>query len=272
MKENNEIKELVVIEQLPIIKQQLQIISEEIDKEIKYALSLECDEDSKKEVKNARSRLNKIKTSFEYKRKEVKNAIMNPYNEFENIYNELVKDKLNNADSILKERIDEIELLQLDEKKLEIEEFANEHIINKNLQDLISYEQLNINITLSASIKSLKDLILSKLEKIEDDIKLIELEDYKDEILIEYKNSYNFANAKIIVINRHKTLEEMKRKEEEYQNIKKEEEKVIEKVDEVTPPKEIDEDLITIQFTITDTIDRIKEVKRFLIEGGYKYE
>ena len=88
--EEKELNELVIVEQLPIIKQQLQIISDEVDKEIKNALSLDVNEDSVKEVKNARARLNKIKTTMEDKRKQVKNAVLNPYNEFETIYNELV--------------------------------------------------------------------------------------------------------------------------------------------------------------------------------------
>lgn len=274
MEEKN-IDSLVVVEQLPIIKQQLQIISEEVDKEIKYALSLECDEDSKKEVKDARARLNKIKTTLEEKRKQVKNAIMTPYNEFENIYNELVKDKLVVADNTLKERIDEIETLQKDEKELELKEFAQQHIEANNLQDIITFEDIGLNITLSASMSSLKDKIVEFCNKIRQDLDLIDLEEFKTEILIEFKENLDFAQSKMIVFDRHKKLEEAKQKLEEQAKAQKEVDEIIERVEQALEvPKEIieDDEIIEVQFKVKGTKEQIKQIKNLIIELGVEYE
>ena len=49
--QEEQLNSLVVVEQLPVIKQQLKIISDEVEKKIEYALSLECTEESKNEVK-----------------------------------------------------------------------------------------------------------------------------------------------------------------------------------------------------------------------------
>lgn len=281
--EENKIDSLVVVEQLPIIKEQLQVISDEVDKEIKYALSLECDEESKKEVKEARARLNKIKTILEDKRKKVKTAVMTPYDEFEKIYNDLVKNKLLNADDTLKNRINEIEILQKDEKELEIKEFAEEYFNSYNIQDLVTFEKIGLNITLSASVKSLKDQVIEFCKKIKQDLNLIEIEEYKDEILVEYKNNLDFAKSKVIVYQRYKELEEVKRKNEEIkiqqeqeQNIVKEVEEIVEN-NQVEIPKEIeetkiDEEMLVVAFKITATRNQIKELKQFLIERGIKYE
>lgn len=272
--EENKIDSLVVIEQLPIIKQQLQIISDEVDKEIEIALSLECDEDSKTEVKKARARLNKIATTLEEKRKQVKNAIMNPYQEFENIYNELVKDKLKNADNILKEKIQNIEIEQINEKLHELENFANEYFIANNIQDLVKFEDIGLNITLSASMKSLKDKIIIFCEKITNDLKLIELEEYKDEILLEYKKCFDFHKAKLEIIYRHDDLEELKRKHEELEKKQQEEQKVIERVEEVVAPIEIKEEnetITTIKFYFKNS-EEIKVLSNFLKENNIKFE
>ena len=273
--EENKIESLVVVEQLPIIKQQLQIISDEVDKEIKHALSLECDEDSKVEVKQARARLNKIKTTLEDKRKQVKNAIMNPYTEFENIYNDLVKNKLEEADKTLKDRIDEIEILQKDERELELKEFAQNWFVAKGIEDYVSFEDIKLNITLSASMKSLEDKIIEFCEKVFNDLKLIEQEEYKEEILLEYKHSLDFTYSKLKVLDRYAELEALKQKQETLKQQEEKQQEMIEKVEEIiTPPKEVIEDteIIEVQFKVKSTKDKILKLREFLKENEIEYE
>ena len=267
--EEKELNELVIVEQLPVIKQQLQIISDEVDKEIKNALSLDVNEDSVKEVKNARARLNKIKTTMEDKRKQVKNAVLNPYNEFETIYNELVKDKLSKADEELKSKIDTVENTLKQEKENELREFAIQHIKANNLEDIITFEDIGLNITLSASVKSLKEQALAFIQNVFNEVELIKQEEYSDEILLEYKKCKgNYAQCKLNVIERHKQLEEMKNKQKETQLMIDEEDKIVEKVEEVLPPKEI----ITVTFTISDTKDNIIKVREFMKKENIHYE
>ena len=143
--EENKLNDLVIVEQLPIIKEKLQVISDEVDKEIEYALSLECNDDSVKEVKNARARLNKIKTTMEDKRKQVKNAVLNPYNEFETIYNDLVKNKLASADTTLKEKIDSVENQLKQQKEDELREFVNskKSVIDNEMREGIVFRSLD---------------------------------------------------------------------------------------------------------------------------------
>ena len=79
-------KELIVIKQLPVIEERLRELSTEIDEKINVALALECTEDSYKDVKKARAELKKQFDELESKRKDVKNAVLTPYNNFEEIY------------------------------------------------------------------------------------------------------------------------------------------------------------------------------------------
>lgn len=274
----NELNELVIVEQLPVIKQQLQIISDEVDKEINYALSLEVNEDSVKEVKNARTRLNKIKSTMEDKRKQVKNAVMNPYNEFEEIYNELVKNKLSNADTTLKEKIDSVENTLKQEKQEELELFAKEYIEFNNLENIISFDDIPLNITLSASMKSLKEEIKRFIEDVANDIELIKLEEYSDEILDLYINNeftnFDLTKSKLEVINRHKRLEKIQEQHKEVQLQIDEDAKIVEKVDEIVAPVEAieDEDVITVSFKVTGTKEKIKQIKELIIKLGVEYE
>jgi DNA repair exonuclease SbcCD ATPase subunit len=274
MEENKDLNNLIVVEQLPIIKEQLQIISDEVDKEIDYALSLECTEDSKIEVKKARARLNKINQTLEDKRKAVKKAIEEPYRAFEEVYDKLIKDKLKLADGQLKAKIDDIENEQKNQKIEEVQEFFDNQVEARGLKGWFQGKQ-DFGVTLSASMKSIKDNIIAELDRLEEALKLIELEEYSDEILVEFKKNGDFAKSKMEVLERHKQLEALKEQKEEQQELEQQEEKIEQQVEAVIePPKEIieDEDVITVQFTIKDTKANILKVREFMKEEGIKYE
>ena len=270
--EEKELNEIVIVKQLPVIEEQLKKISDEIDGKIKYALSLECNEDTKVEVKNVRAELNKIKTSLEDKRKQVKSAVMTPYNEFEKIYNELVKDKLSNADITLKERIDSIENEQKEAKEQELRAFVEEHCKANNVD--IPFEKIGLNITLSASMTSLKEQAKIFIEKVAGDLKLIEMEEFKSEILLEYQNDYDFVNAKTKVLERHKEIEELEKATQQATELATQEEQIIANVDEaieITAPVEIEEKE-NYEFKVKATKTQIKQLVEFMKELGIEYE
>lgn len=270
-----DLNNLIVVEQLPIIEAQLKVISDEVDKEIAYALSLECNEDSKNEVKKARARLNQINRDLEERRIAVKRAIEEPYKEFETMYDELIKNKLKFADGQLKGKIDDIENMQRNQKIEEVQEFFDNQVEARGLKGWFT-DKKDFNVTLSASMKSIKDNIIAELDRLEETLKLIELEEYSDEILVEFKKNGDFAKSKMEVIERHKQLEQLKEQKEEQEEIKQQEEKIEEQVEEIViePPKEIieDEDIIMVQFTIRDTKANILKVREFMKEQGINYE
>lgn len=267
---------LIVLEQLPIIKATLENLSIEIKEKVDNATSLVCNEDTVQEVKKTRAELNKEFNDLETQRKEVKNAIMSKYDEFEVIYKENVSNLYKQADATLKEKIDNVENDLKKEKEEELREFFNQHCEVNNI-DFITFENLNLNITLSASIKSLKQQIIDFITKVANDLKLIELEEFKDEILIDYTQTLDFTKSKLNIVERHKRLEALQQAREDFEERKKQEEKIeerVEKVIEITTPKEIieDQDIVKVQFTITTTKTNIIKLKEFLKENNIDYE
>lgn len=266
--------ELIVVEQLPIIKYKLEQLSKEVKEKVDKANSLVVNDDTVKEVKQVRASLNKEFNELEEQRKKVKSAIMAKYDEFNEIYVENVSNLYKDADVQLKEKIDNVENQLKQEKIEELELFARQHFEFNNIDDIVNFDDIGLNITLSASMKSLKDQVLAFVEKVVNDLKLIELEEYKDEIMVEYKNTKDFTNSKLTVINRHKQLEELKNKQEEIQLQLDKDAKIIEKVEEITTPKEIieDDEILKVSFTIETTKSNIVELKKWLKERGIKYE
>lgn len=280
--DDKELNEIIVIKQLPEIKEQLQLISDEIDKEIEIALALDCTEDSKTEVKKARARLNNINKVLDKKRMEVKEAILKPYSEFLEIYDNLVKNKLNEADSILKTRVEAIESEQLNSKRDNLIGFAVEYFKKYNIPAYVTFSDIGLNITLSASEKSLKEQIVAFCEKIDKDLQLIRLEEYGIEIENEYSiNGFDYAKAKLTVIDRYKRLEELAKIKEQLDNKKEQEEKIVEQVEEIIAPVELEEQLnedikfderLECTFTVWATKEELKEIRKKLMEMGLKFQ
>ena len=275
MKKNNiDLNEIIGITQMPIVFEQLEKIGTLIEESTKDLDKLECTEENKQEVKKRRTEINNTLKILEDRRKEIKTKLLEPYNVFNEKYENECKTKLENASNVLKEKIDTIESQQLAEKENELREFAYQHIEANNLSQLIGFDNIGLNITLSASMKSLKEQILDFINKVVSDLKLINMEEYKEEISIEYIQSLNFVDAKTKVVERHKQLEELKKQQENMQEKEQQEQKIEEKVEEIITPKEIinDDEIITVSFTITDTKEKILKLRDYLKENGINYE
>lgn len=278
---NNELNlnEIVKIEQMPKVFSQLEKIGELIDKKTSDLDELKCTDENKQVVKNRRTEINKTLEVLEERRIEIKNKLLEPYKTFEEKYNNECKIKLQKASDLLKNKIDDIETKQKQQKEDELREFVKQHCEANNVH--IEFERIGLNITLSASMKSLKEQAKAFIEKVASDLKLIELEEYSSEILYEYNKTFDFAQSKIKVIEYHKQLEEIQKQQEMKQEQEKQEEQVVEKVDEIVAPKEVieDDDIVEVQFKIKNVLfnakgtkKQFKEVKEYFKMLGVNYE
>lgn len=284
---------LIVVRQLPIIEEQLRKASDEIDEKVKNAVALVCTDENVKIIKDVRATLNKELKEFEDKKKQVKAEIMRPYEDFESSYKKYISDKYKSADVELKNKIDTVENELKANKKAEIVNYFNEYLNSKNI-DFIKYEQANINITLTASMKSLKEQAKNFIDKIADDLNLIDTQEHKAEILVEYKQSLNVSQAITTVTNRFKAIEEEKARQERGAELKKEiveiakdgdkyaETKHVPTIEEVPqmeietslkePVAEEQEEILTLTFKVKGTRKKLRALKEFLVNGGYEYE
>lgn len=267
--EEKELNEIIKLEQLPIITQQLDVISKEIELKVSKALELECNEETVKEIKKVRADFNKEFKSLEDKRKQVKSAIMEKYDAFEEIYKEKISNIYKNADESLKEKIDSVESDLKNEKETELREFVEEHCKANNIH--VDFEKIGLNITLSASMKSLKDQAKAFIEKVASDLKLIEMEEYSSEILYEYGKNMDYVAAKTAVLQRHKEIEEINKATQQTTETATQEQKIEETVNEIIAPVEVEEAEI-YQFEVKATKEQIKKLIDFMKELGVEYK
>ena len=280
MDEKLNINEIIRVETLPVIFQQLEVVGKMVDEELEKFKDIECTEENKQEVKKTRTSINSTLKIFEDKRKEIKNQVLEAYNQFNDKYELEVKTKLENASNDLKMKIDYIESTQLAEKDIELGNFIEEHIKANHLENILNnvaevVRLANLKVNLSSSMKSLKEGALTFIQRVANEVKLIELEETPSNLLYEYQqNGYDLTKAKLTLIERQRQIEELAKQREQVQEVIKQEEKIVEQVEEIVAPKEVVEvqEVITITFTITDTKENIIKVREFMKEIGIKYE
>ena len=281
MKSDLDINSVVKIETMPKIFEQLELIGSFVDEQLEGVSDMACTEENKQIVKQKRTEINNTLKVLEEKRKDIKKQILTPYEMFNDKYETTIKGKLQNASDILGTKILGIEDEQKSQKEAMLREFAQEHFIANNIQGVVAFEDIGLNITLSASEKSLKEKVLEFCERVSNDLDLIALENFKDEIYVEYKKNLNFAHSKMIVVERHKEIELAKQREEELQK-KLEQEKIIvanveEAVEtiEIVAPVEVEEpkeEILEVEFKVWGSKEEIIKVRNFIKELGLKYE
>lgn len=273
--------EIIEIKQLPIIVEQLQTIKADVTARVNDALSLDCTEDTVKAVKNARSDLNKEFKDWEAKRGEVKRAIMSPYEQFEAVYKDCITDVFRKADTELKDKIAEVENGVKKRKAAEVKEYFIEYAQSRNI-DFLTFEMSGVKVGLSDSLKKLKEQTKAFIDRVSDDLNLIETQEHSTEILVEYKKSLSVSSAITTVVERYKAIEAEKEREAERQRLEQQAKEAEKAVDEIitvsnepviAPPTVKESDpVLTVTFKVTAPKSMLKELKTFLINGGYDYE
>lgn len=277
MEKEININELIQIKQLPEIYSKLEEIGNWLDSGIKKLDldNLVVNEENKQEIKNMRTNINNMTKTLEDARKDIKNRILAPYQSFEEKYNELVKVKLTSASEKLGNAINEIENKQKQEKENELRQFFDNYNEDYHLEQIIKFEDVGLNITLSSSIKSLKEQIVAFFEKVNNDFMAIQNGEHKEDVLYEYqRNGFDYSKAVNSVNAKINAIKEMEQQLEKKKQLNEIEQNVVENVNTlVSAPIEIvNEDIIECEFKVFATKKQLVELKEYLKMKGIKYE
>lgn len=273
-----DVNEILKVEQLPKVFEDLEKIGLYLEEKLEGIDEIECTEENKQAVKKKRTLISNTKTLFENKRKEIKNIILKPYEKIESKCKDEVMDKINNALETLDRKIAFIEDKQKENIKELCESYFNEYALSKKI-DFITFENLNLKITLGLATekgsltKKTKDTITEYINKRVDDIKLIEMQKYSDEILVDYKKHLDVTKAIADVNNRHIELDKLQEEKESKKEQELTDEEMLKKIDSLSAPKiEKVEEILELTFKVRGTREKLKLLKQFLENGGYDYE
>ena len=277
-------EQLIVVKQLPVIEERLREKAEEIQERTRFACSMVCTQDTLVAVKKIRADLNKEFTQYEEARKNVKRQVMAPYDRFEATYKECITVPYSDADKKLKAMVESVEYHLRDEKEKELRRYYREHLEAAGLDPAEwAFERTGIRIILSRSEKSYRSEIKKWVEGRAEDIASIRTMPDADEIMVEYKRCLNLSQAVVAVSNR-RAAKEAERAAREQAEAAFEARMVQQEVEEEhagaapvpsaepIPATVEGEEVLRLTFAVYGTRNKLRELKRFLDEGGYIYE
>ena len=127
-----------------------------------------------------------------------------------------------------------------------------------------------------SKINKFKDKVKAGLDKLKNELDTISTLNYSDEILLEYKKTKDLSTSISIVSNRHKELEQIQKSSVKVDNVKVQNEEMLNKVtSSLTAPKEekiSQDEILEMTFKVRGTKEKLKELVQFIKDGGYDYE
>ena len=192
---------LITLKQAPIIVyEKIKAVGQQIEAKI-AELNLDnqlVTDETLKSAKKTRAMLSKELAMFEEQRKYIKEQVNVPYKAFEEAYKEHIKVHYDNADSTLKDKINQVEDRLREDKSARIKDYFTELCQSQGI-DFLIFERLPLNITLSESDKRLKEQVANFVGEVSKSLQLIESlkepDEFKAEMLTEYKHTLDVARA-----------------------------------------------------------------------------
>ena len=163
--------EIKVITDLSVIPQKIDFNSEELKSELapklEFYKNLVVTEDSIKDAKSDRAKLNKLKSAFEDKRKEMKKICLAPYEKFEKECKEITS-MIDEASGSIDIQVKDFEEIKKQKKYSEIENYYNslEKPDYITLESVLNPKWANSTV----STKDIKQEITANISRIVDDM------------------------------------------------------------------------------------------------------
>ena len=268
---------LIIIKQLPEFEQGFIKANAGITKRLEFLKHLDVSEESKTAAKKVRAELNREFAQFEERRKAVKREINKPYEELEERYNGYIAEPYKSGIADLDAQIRAIENGQLEEKQREALEYFTEYrdSLGGDLA-FLTFGRLGISVNLSATAKRLKEQIREKCDKIKAGIESLRgMGELADRYVACYRNTLDTAKA-ISEVNAAAEAERELKAAKERHIAPAEAHQSAASKPEVTAAVEVaasaekqeSEKIYTVTFTVSGTLEQLRELKKYIIENG----
>ena len=273
MDEEKKLAPMLFCAQPPVISENLLDLNARVSSITTMLSTLPQEPENLPQVKKARADLRRYFESLEEQRKAVKAAVMAPYNEAEARYKRLVSDPINNADRLCKSFVDTVEGSLKRQCDDGLREYFSELCAASHVE-FLRYEQAGIRVDMSSARqktqKKLREQLAQFVSRVASEVdRISEMED-AEEILVEYKQSLNLADAIGTVLDRHRRIQQQREESLSRACAKSAELEAVKNVDAIAPPVTVQppkqEMRYTISFTLRPTEAQMKKLRPFLIE------
>lgn len=203
-----ETKELITVQQLPVIAEQLAALRADVLAQTGAAMKLECTEESRKAVKAARADLNRQYKELEARRIAVKKEILKPYDAFEQIYREQIGTLFTDADRKLAGKIAEVEDGMKGKLEADAAAYFREYAAFRGIpEDVLRWETAGIPVRLTDTPTKLRRAVQEKLDIVRGDLDCIAAMEDADEVRAEWNKPHSLPAAVATVKARKAAIE-----------------------------------------------------------------
>lgn len=219
-------------------------------------------DDNKQFIKGEKANLNKVSKALNDERIAVKKEYVKPLELFEEQVKEitgLIKDVTNKLDEQVKVAEDAEKQLKEDNVRFYFDELK---LANPSI-DFITFEDVNLNVTLSVSEKKLKEEVKAFVDQILLDLEEITTDPNASRLLAKYKLSKNLQQSRI-ALNRELQMEATIDVPQTPH--------VAPEPTQAPQVAPVVEEVITIEFTVTTTKSKLIALKEYLEKEGITYE
>lgn len=277
---------LIVVKQPLIIEEHLHQLKAKWEQKAAYAEAMVCTPDTIQAVKAFRAEMRKEFEEVEALRKQVKKAVLEPYEAFEHVYSKCITISFLAADKSCAVKISDIET----EIKRRCEDGMREYFAELRAVrhlDWLEYERAGIKIDM-ASAKArtptkLRKQLADFVTAVGDAVDRIMLLEHADEIMVEFKQSpdLNAGQAICKVQERHRRVEAEREALDTRQEQKDAEDASVSRVEALAPPVvKPKESTIKVSLVLhptkTQFEEKIRTIMRHLKEicdaEGIRYE
>lgn len=268
--------ELIVVKQLPIIEEHLVALKNHWTKIATDAEAMVCTAETIQAVKGFRADMRKDFYEVEEQRKAVKAAIMEPYAQFEAVYQDCVTNAFVRADSACAGKVGEFEADLKRRCEDGLRDYFEELCAVRHL-DWLQYEWAGVKVDMvSAKAKTptkLRKQLADFVTQIGDSVdRILQLDD-SEEIMVEFKKSLDAAGAICAVQERNRRIEQERAAREERAKIQAQEAEAVRRVEALAPPAKVEkEEIFCMDFRATGTMKQLKLLKQFAEANGIKLE
>lgn len=270
---------LIVVKQLPVIEEHLRTLKGRWEQRALDAESMVCTEETIQSVKTFRAEMRKEFDEVEALRKQTKQAVMRPYDQFEEIYKECVTVAFRRADNACSNKISEVEQDMKRRCEDNLRDYFAELCAVHHL-DWLTYEQAGVKVDMASAKaktpKKLREQLVTFVVGVAESVDRINLLDDSAEIMAEYKKQDRLDAAKAIcdVRERHQREDEERTAQEARRAEQEQEAEMVRRVEALAPPvvAEAPEPVVKCTFTVRATKAQLRKLKEFLNVEGIKYE
>lgn len=290
------VEDIIVIEQQPIVEfSQFEQFNMQIIHKIDNLNigTIKSTEENLQLIKGLEKELNADLKEFEEVRKNIKKQVEEPYNNMNKKYQELIYTPLGQAVTVLKEKRLKVEDELRAEKTVKHKKYFEDLVKKENIEYL-KFEDMNLNVQLSHSDTKLKKDVDDYVQKVLNDLAVIESMDDKDRILARYMKDLDLSSAIVEVKEALKREEEIKARQEqqERERLELEQERTVHTAPEsTTVEKELpvqpdlpygtafskptearpEDEVITMIYTVKGTRAEISELEFALWQAKLEY-